>query len=463
MEKDYRTRRKQFLDDFKVNIPKYSSNLPSDINTDNYANINTTSWFNINKYTTERTINNFNIKTEFPDEVISCQKIKMILNDRQKLILNKWFDAYTEMYNTTLDYIRNNCEVFKNDVIRRKIINIDRNKYVNMYNLRRELKSLRDDIIKRSQISTIKENTKIQVHALDYAIKQLVTNTKSALTNLRNGNIKRFRMKFWKDTRPSKTIDIEKQCIKKNVICPKILGDIKYEYNNKVYKLNNINSNVKINYNSISDEYILLVPIRNVPVKINNKPRNLITLDPGLRTFMTGLCEEDCYKIGTNVNSTVKSYIKRWNNIKNNKIIPKKIKKKNEQLINRKIYNKIDDLQWKTIKFLTSNFNNILLGDMSAKSIVAKNNSILDADSKVACLRTRYYDFQQRLQYKCMQTNTNYKLVNECYTSKTCSLCGNYNDKLKGEKIYDCNKCKKSIDRDVNGCRNIMIKCLIYS
>jgi len=50
---------------------------------------------------------------------------------------------------------------------------------------------------------------------------------------------------------------------------------------------------------------------------------------------------------------------------------------------------------------------------------------------KTACLRTRYYDFQKRLEYK---------LVDECYTSKICSLCGNYNEKLKGDKIY--NLCK---------------------
>jgi len=365
------------------------------------------------------------------------------------------------MYNKTLNYIRNNCGTFKNEVIRRKLKDINKKLYVNPQELRTELKVIRDEIIKSSQLAEIKTNTKIQTHTLDYAIRQLVSNIKSAMTNLSRGYIKRFRIKFWKNNRPSKTIEIEKQYIRDNEICPNILGKIKYEYNNQEYQLTGINSNVKINYNSITNEYYLLVPIINTPIKQKEKYGNFISLDPGLRTFMTGLSETDCFKIGTNVNTTIKKQINRLNKIKANKNIPNKIKKKNEQLINRKIFNKVDDLQWKTIKFLTNNFNNILLGDMSAKSIVAKNKSVLKEDMKTACLRTRYYDFQTRLKYKCMLTKTNYKLVNENYTSKICSLCGNYNDKLKGEKTYSCTKCKKSIDRDVNGCRNIMIKCLM--
>ena len=55
-------------------------------------------------------------------------------------------------------------------------------------------------------------------------------------------------------------------------------------------------------------------------------------------------------------------------------------------------------------------------------------------ESKVACLRTRYYEFRKRLEYKCLLTKTNFRLINECYTSKICSICGNYNENLKGEK-----------------------------
>ena len=63
-----------------------------------------------------------------------------------------------------------------------------------------------------------------------------------------------------------------------------------------------------------------------------------------------------------------------------------------------------------------------------------------------------------RLQYKCSISNTKFKLVDEYYTSKTCSICCNYNENLKGDKIYYCNNCNTTINRDINGCRNIYMK-----
>ena len=271
-----------------------------------------------------------------------CQKVKMILNNKQKLIINKWFDIYTDMYNETLKYIRNQSNIFKNEVIKKKLSNYDKN-IIDKYKLRAQLKNVKDNLILQSQIKEINDNTKIQSHTLDYAIRQLVSNIKSAITNTRKGNIKRFRLKFWKHNRPSKTIDIEKQYIKNNKICYNILGDIKYFYNNDECDLKDIDSGVKINYNSITNEYLLLIPIKT-KIKEIKKNKNLISLDPGLRTYMTGLSDDEVIKIGTNVNTTIKKYIERLNNIKENEKIPNKIKKKNEIKINRKIYNKIDDM-----------------------------------------------------------------------------------------------------------------------
>lgn len=449
--------REIFLNKFNNILPNFKNELPNQTYNNQHKIINSNSWFNINTYKSNKVYNNSNINTKFQNNVVNCIKIKMILNDEQKIIINKWLDAYTEMYNQALLYLRNSNNYLKNEAIK-KNINFVENNLINFYTLRNNLKNIKINIINKTQILSINRNTKIQSHNLDYAVNLLLSNIKAAITNLKRNNIKRFRIKFWKNTRLSKTIDIEKCYILNNKICPKILGDIKYEYNNKEYFLNNINNNVKINYNRITNEYLLLIPKDNTPIEIQNKPRNIISLDPGLRTFMTGLTEDETIKIGTNVNKDIKKYVTRLNKINDNKKIPKKIKKKNEEMINRKIYNKVNDLHWKTIKFLVVNFKNILLGDMSAKGIVKKNSSVLDNETKVACLRTRFYEFRQRLEYKCMLTKTNYKLVNEYYTSKTCSLCGNYKDDLQGEKIYECNKCNNKIDRDVNGCRNIFIR-----
>ena len=146
---------------------------------------------------------------------------------------------------------------------------------------------------------------------------------------------------------------------------------------------------------------------------------------------------------------------------KDNEKISNKIKKKNEILINKKIRNKIDDLHWKSINYLVKNYKTVIIGDMSAKKIVSKNRSCLSDIQKVACMRTKYYQFSQRLESKCKKYNVNFKLVDETFTSKTCSYCANYDNNLGISKIYNCKLCLSSIDRDINGARNIYIKNLL--
>lgn len=446
---------------FYENIKSHKNDLPTDF--DNVSvNINTNSWFNIKKNNSLLKYKNIKIKNmSIDNELIKCQKIKIILTAEQKAILTKWYTSCTDMYNETLKYIINNYRFVKEDITLDILNEQDETKqFYSFYNIRKKIIDIKKEIIKKSQLNTTEKNTEIYTHILDYSIKQVCSNIKSAMSNLYNGNIKRFRMKYWKKNRPSQTMDIEMQYIRNNKICFPILGNIKYIYNKKDFKLNNITSGVKINYNNIIDEYTLLVPIKTEKIKIENKENNLISLDPGLRTFMTGICENGSIEIGTNINNHVRQRLKRLQIIKNNEKIPNKIKKKNELLINRKISNQIDDLHWKSIHYLVSNYETIILGNMSAKSIVSNENKCLSKLQKKACLRTKYYEFYQRLQYKCNMYDVNYKLVNESYTSMTCSMCSFSKEDLGSSKIYICDKCDCLIDRDINGARNIYIKSL---
>ena len=52
------------------------------------------------------------------------------------------------------------------------------------------------------------------------------------------------------------------------------------------------------------------------------------------------------------------------------------------------------------------------------------------------------------------------KIQDESYTSKLCSKCGEINNTLGSSKVFNCNKCNLHYDRDMNSCRNILIKSL---
>jgi len=49
-------------------------------------------------------------------------------------------------------------------------------------------------------------------------------------------------------------------------------------------------------------------------------------------------------------------------------------------------------------------------------------------------------------------------MINEYRTSKCCSNCGNLKNDLGSNKEYNCEKCLKKYDRDVNASKNILIK-----
>jgi len=124
-----------------------------------------------------------------------------------------------------------------------------------------------------------------------------------------------------------------------------------------------------------------------------------------------------------------------------NENIDVKIKKKNEKTINKKITNLVNELHWKTINYLTKNYETILIGSMSSKSIVSKKNGLNRMTKRIA-LHLKFYKFRERLKYKCNISETKYGKIDEWMTSKMCSLCGNVNENLGGSEIYDCNKCK---------------------
>lgn len=206
------------------------------------------------------------------------------------------------MYNETLKYIK--TQIFEN----RYDNNFNMNQLLNYRNLRTNcLKDIRNDIIEKSQLPNYNKITKIKCHMLDIAIQLACANYKSGLSNFKNGNIKKFRIRYWNLNKALKMLDIEKQYFNKDSFCYKELGDVKCIYDKKDFKLNNIKSARKIHYNADTNRYQLLIPEKTAIIK--TKPtKKVISLDPGLRTFLTGLSENECLKICTNGSEKIKYF-----------------------------------------------------------------------------------------------------------------------------------------------------------
>lgn len=387
-------------------------------------------------------------KYEFPDSMIKCNQVILYPNNEQKTILNRWFDAYALMYNCALRKIKNHYK--QTGVL-----------LLNWQNLRTQyLKGYKQDIINGSQLPQFTKNTKIKAHILDCAIQLACANYKSAISNFKSGHIKKFRIRYWRKNKQNKVLDIETSFFVNGSICPRLFGNFKCQYKtNGTYQdfdLNTVNKTSKIHYDALINQYTLLVPV-DADITKNKPVKKIISLDPGLRKFMTGLSENECVKIGTECMNKLKSLFERKDAILKNQEIPVKIKKKNEIHINRKITNYVDELHWKVINYLTDNYATVLIGDMSAKRIVSKEGNMSKMNKRITA-SLRFYNFRQRLEYKCKTRGIKYRLIDERYTTKVCTECGNINDKVGGSEIYKCPECEDIKDRDVHSCKGIHIK-----
>lgn len=70
------------------------------------------------------------------------------------------------------------------------------------------------------------------------------------------------------------------------------------------------------------------------------------------------------------------------------------------------------------------------------------------------------YTFIMMLTYKCQLYGKELVILDESYTSKTCSGCGNKQDMPLWKRTYCCTKCELVMDRDENSAINLLTRFL---
>lgn len=345
------------------------------------------------------------------------------------------------------------------------------------------LKDVRNSIIAASHY---KEDNKLQhpipTHIIDCAIKHACANYKSALSNVKNNNISHFKIRKIKKSKPYKVMELEpsyfhytdKQKNKLLTILHTSLGQVKYRLDKNIYydlkdikykdKQNvehilfeDIKSACNFRYSRIDQTYTLIIP-KTKDIIVAQNSGEIVSIDPGERTFACCLSENEVFKICNNGREKIKHLLNKVDN-PNKFRVKEKTKKKLERKYRDKIKHLVSDLHWKAISFLTSRYKSIIIGNLSTKNIINKKSSVLQKTDKRIINALSFFTFRQRLKYKCNSKGINFKEVNESYTSKTCSRCACIKEKLGPVKVFQCNNCNLVVDRDVNGCRGIYFSC----
>ena len=111
------------------------------------------------------------------------------------------------------------------------------------------------------------------------------------------------------------------------------------------------------------------------------------------------------------------------------------------------------DAMHKATTWLASTYSDISVEDLNAAGMV-KNHRLAKAVSDAA-----FGEFRRQLEYKTARTGARLHVIDRWYpSSKTCSACGAVKAKLSlSERVYKCDGCGLSIDRDLNAAVNILV------
>lgn len=192
----------------------------------------------------------------------------------------------------------------------------------------------------------------------------------------------------------------------------------------------------------------------------------LCSLDPGVRTFQTFFSDQHCGHLGNQDIQRITRLARHLDDLlsRKDKAKSKRTKRSLGEAATRirlKISDLIDELHWKTARFLTENFDVILLPTFETSQMVGKVGRKIHNKTVRNMLTLKHYQFSQRLEQKCFEMGKKLVRVCEAYTSKTASWTGEIIKNLGGRK--QINSGGFTVDRDENGARGIFLRALVDS
>jgi putative transposase len=126
----------------------------------------------------------------------------------------------------------------------------------------------------------------------------------------------------------------------------------------------------------------------------------------------------------------------------------------------RKIKHLRNEIHRKTIKFLTDEFDVVIIPPFEVSNMVNRKTRKITRKTVRKMLCWSHYNFRQRLISKAEEKGIHVIIQNEAYTSKTCSCCGKI-QKIGGSEVFNCQNCRTVMDRDENGARGIFLRALL--
>lgn len=398
-------------------------------------------------------------------------KIKLSPTHEQRKLIDEWINTSNYVYNKTVEAINNgapiNFQTLRDMVVTR-----------NTKKTNPEYQQLCEEIAKirharcqavsggteHSQLGRLIEEKKTELRE---RAKSMPSTCNSHVQDWESRTPRFFRLGYRKHLNRAKSVLIPKNFVNAKDgylrIAPQFFKEqCVFKLGKKTLKRH---KQLTVNHDSRimkkKSEYWIVIPVgvSTEPFKV---PVNYCGIDPGSRTFMTAFGNTGCREYIHNKElidrlnkklALLKSYRTRLRRQHQRNRYRKRALNKLEQ---RKS-NIIDECHWRTILDVLKCNDMIFYGDIKSHDIVKKSSN---ASLNRSINDLKLYQFKERLMYKASVANKKVVLVNEAYTTQTCSSCG-YMYKPRCSEVYSCSNCSRRMGRDINASKNILMKGII--
>ncbi len=324
----------------------------------------------------------------------------------------------------------------------------------------------------------------VPVHIMSYAVMDAVKALKSNLAKCKNDPKHHFELHYKRQHDKMTAVTIEKTAVK-------ILDSALLFYPSYLEKLPIRCSKIpaciskgkpqcdnRLSVDALG-HFFFHITIKETPSEVQapaspSPRRSVVALDPGVRKFLTAYSPDGWFAhLGTKHDTGRLAFLKRrvQTLVARTKSLPKSRRKKKyrmkvaAQRARDRIKHLVLDMHCKIANYLVKTSSVILLPDFRSQQMSKKKGP--DGKGRkigrgtVQLMATlSHYSFRTRLLQKAARTpECSVLICGEAYTSKTCGRCGKINPKLGSSERFRC-KCGASVDRDVNGARNILLRNL---
>lgn len=361
---------------------------------------------------------------------IKSRRIRIYPTQHQKILFKRWFGVSRKFYNETLTIYKNGSQKTWHKVYQEIVEQNKENDYI---------KSVPYQVKNRA--------------VKDYTIA-LSTNKKKAK---RLG--KPFEMKFKSKKNPKQSCYIPTEAISSSGIYYTIAGKLKMK-ERQWFEKEEIKA-CRLIFEFGKWFLVITKEVKTTPIE---NQEGVVAIDPGVRTFATYFSTEGYFgKLGHRAFERILRM-----NLKIDKLISKMSKETNKHKksnlkrsifkIRFKIRNLIDELHWKTIKFLTGRFKVIIFPPFNVSKMINKSKRKLSKKVVRSMSCFRFFEFKERLKLKCKENGITFVESSEAFTSRTNSFTGELIENLGSKEKFEFDNI--FVDRDINGARNILIRAM---